>query len=141
MSGSDRDKLLRLVHTATAPFYGSQIKPMPVLVFDLVEFIAEVIEMRHSALRPVNRATLLEALQYFGARPQYFLEALGQVLSPFSGSSQRPEEAVLVAAREREFLDQRQMESDYLRFRPLEQGVLWRLLAMGAKFRPYGAVL
>ena len=31
------------------------------------------------------------------------------------------------------------MESDYLGLRPLEQAVLWRLLAMGAKFRPYDA--
>jgi hypothetical protein len=42
----------------------------------------------HTALRPVNRATLLEAFQHFGARPLFFLGALGQVLSPFSGSSQ-----------------------------------------------------
>ena len=62
-----------------------------------IEFVAEAIEKHHTALRPVNRATLLEAFQHFGARPQFFLEALGQVLSPFSGSSQRPEEAVLAA--------------------------------------------
>ncbi len=139
MSGSDRDKLLRLVHTAAAPFYGSQIKPMPVLGHDFIEFVAEAIEKQHADLRPVNRATLLEAFQHFGARPQFFLEALGQVLSPFSGSSQRPEQAVLAAARDRETQDQKQMESDYLGLRPLEQAVLWRLLAMGAKFRPYDA--
>jgi hypothetical protein len=78
MSGSDRDKLLRLVHTAAAPFYGSQIKPMPVLGFDFIEFVSEAIEQHHTALRPVNRATLLEAFQHFGARPRFFLEAFGQ---------------------------------------------------------------
>jgi hypothetical protein len=31
------------------------------------------------------------------------------------------------------------MEFDYLGLRPLEQVVLWRLLAMGSKFRPYDA--
>ena len=108
MSGSDRDKLLRLVHTAAAPFYGSQIKPMPVLGYDFIEFVAEAIEKHHAALGPVNRATLLEAFQHFGARPQFFLEALGQVLSPFSGTSQRPEEAILTAARDRESLRTRQ---------------------------------
>ena len=84
MSGSDRDKLLRLVHTAAAPFYGSQIKPMPVLGDDFIEFVAEAIEKQHAELRPVDRAALLKAFQHFGARPQFFLEALGQVLSPFS---------------------------------------------------------
>ena len=56
MSGSDRDKLLRLVHTAAAPFYGSQIKPMPVLGFDFIEFVAEAIEKHHSALRRRGRS-------------------------------------------------------------------------------------
>jgi hypothetical protein len=31
------------------------------------------------------------------------------------------------------------MEYDHLALRPLEQAVLWRLLAMGSKFRPYDA--
>src|SRR6266851_8919328 len=51
MSGSDRDKLLRLVNTAAAPFYGSQIKPMPVLGDDFIEFVAETIEKQHNELR------------------------------------------------------------------------------------------
>jgi hypothetical protein len=139
MSGSDRDKLLRLVHTAAAPFYGSQIKSMPLLDQDFIEFVAHAIEKQHPALHPINRVTLLEAFQHFGSRPQFFLEELGQVLSPFSGNTRRPEEAVLIAARERESLDQTQMESDYLGLRPLERAVLWRLLAMGSKFRPYDA--
>jgi hypothetical protein len=112
---------------------------MPVLGDDFIEFVAEAIERQHAALRPVERTTLLKAFQLFGARPQFFLEALGQVLSPFSGGSQRPEQAVLAAARDRETQDQKQMESDYLGLRPLEQAVLWRLLAMGARFRPYDA--
>jgi len=139
MSGSDRDKLLRLVHTAAAPFFGSQIKPMPVLGLDFIEFVAETIERDYAELRPVNRVILLEAFQHFGARPQFFLEALGQALSPFSGSSQRPEAAVLASALDRETQDQKQMESDYLGLRPLEQAVLWRLLEMGDRFRPYDA--
>jgi hypothetical protein len=139
MSGSDRDKLLRLVNTAAAPFYGSQIKPMPVLGDDFIEFVAETIEKQHNELRPVHRATLLEAFQHFGSRPQFFLEALGQVLSPFSDSSQRPEQAVLGAARDRQAQEQNQMESDYLGLKPLEQAVLWRLLAVGPRFRPYDA--
>ena len=31
------------------------------------------------------------------------------------------------------------MESDYLALKPLEQAVLWRLLEMGQRFRPYDA--
>ena len=57
--------------------------------------------------------------------------ALTWVLSPFSSSSQRPEQAVLGAARDRQAQEQNQMESDYLGLKPLEQAVLWRLLAVG----------
>jgi hypothetical protein len=139
MSGSDRDKLLRLVNSAAAPFYGSHIKPMPVLGADFIGFVAEAIEKQHQELTPIDRAALGEAFQHFGSRPQFFLEALGQVLSPFAGGAQRPEQAILGAAGERQTQDQSQMESDYLGLKPLEQAVLWRLLEMGPKFRPYDA--
>ena len=41
MSGSDRDKLLRLVNTNAAPFYGSQIQRMPELGPDFIAHIAQ----------------------------------------------------------------------------------------------------
>lgn len=58
MSGSDRDKLLRLVNTATAPFYGSQIQRMPPLGPDFIAFIANLIEQQRPDLSPVDTATL-----------------------------------------------------------------------------------
>ena len=39
MSGSDRDKLLRLVNTNGAPFYGSEIRKMPLLGKDFVDHV------------------------------------------------------------------------------------------------------
>ena len=40
---------------------------------------------------------------------------------------------------ERQQADEAQMESDYLALKPLEQAVLWRMLELGARFRPYDA--
>ena len=51
----------------------------------------------------------------------------------------RFEQALLQAAKERQQADEAQMESDYLALKPLEQAVLWRLLEMGQRFRPYDA--
>lgn len=137
MSGSDRDKLLRLVNSGGAPFYGSQIQRMPELDASFITHVAHLIETQQPALAPVDKAALFEAFQRFGCRPQFFMEALGQALSPLSGIAGRFEPAVLQAAQDRQRDDEAQMESDYLGLRPLEQAVLWRLLEQGSRFRPY----
>lgn len=137
MSGSDRDKLLRLVNTNSASFYGSQIQRMPPLGADFIAHIASLIETQRPELHPVDSAALQEAFEGFGNRPQFFMEALGQVLSPLSGITGRFEPAVLEAARQRQCDDEAQMDSDYLGLKPLEQSVLWRMLEQGPRFRPY----
>lgn len=139
MSGSDRDKLLRLVNTNGAPFYGSQIQRMPELGPDFIAHIARLIETQRPDLTPVDTPALLAAFQSFGSRPQFFMEALGQALSPLAALSSRFESAMALAAGQRQADDEGQMESEYLGLKPLEQAVLWRLLAQGQRFRPYDA--
>lgn len=139
MSGSDRDKLLRLVNTTGAPFYGSQIQRMPELGKDFIDYIGGLIESQRPDLRPVDSSMLFEAFQGFGCRPQFFMESLGQVLSPLSGIGGRFEQALQEAAKQRQSDDEAQMESDYLGLKPLERAVLWRMLEQGPRFRPYDA--
>ena len=89
-------------------------------------------------LAPVSMAVLSEAFESFGHRPQFFMDALGQALSPLTDlKGRRFEEAVLQASRDRQLDDEAQMESDYLALTPLEQAILWRMLEQGARFRPY----
>ncbi|MDP1648848.1 MAG: hypothetical protein Q8M01_11700 [Rubrivivax sp.] len=137
MSGSDRNKLLRQVNTNGAPFYGSQISRMPPLRQDFIDHVARLIAVQRPELAPVDTKTLLEAFESFGQRPQFFMEALGQALSPLSGLDTRFEAAVLEAARRRQEEDEAQMESEFLALKPLERAVLWRLLSQGPRFRPY----
>ena len=140
MSGSDRDKLLRLVNTNGAPFYGSQISRMPPLGQDFIDHVSRLVTAQRPDLAPVDAGLLLKAFESFGHRPQFFMEALGQALSPLSGlQGVRFEQAVLQSAQERQQADEAQMESEYLALKPLEQAVLWRLLEMGQRFRPYDA--
>jgi hypothetical protein len=139
MSGSDRDKLLRLVNTNGAAFYGSEIRRMPELDTDFIAHIAHLIEDQRPDLAPVDQAQLYEAFQGFGSRPQFFMERLGQVLSPLSDTTGRFEPALLQAACERQREEEAQMESEYLGLKPLEQAVLWRMLEQGRRFRPYDA--
>lgn len=139
MSGSDRDKLLRLVNAGGAPFYGSQVQHMPELDMGFITHIAGLIEAQRPELKPVDCEALFAAFQGFGCRPQFFMEALGQALSPLAGFAGRFEQAVQEAARQQQAADEAQMESDYLGLKPLEQAVLWRMLELGPRFRPYDA--
>ncbi|MBS0577256.1 MAG: ATP-binding protein [Proteobacteria bacterium] len=139
MSGSDRDKLLRLVNSNSAPFYGSQIQKMPELDRAFIDFVSDLVERQRPDLRPVDRAMLDEAFAGFGRRPQFFMTALGEALSPLSSQEGRFEAAVIAAAEQRQRDDEAQMESEFLALKPLERAVLWRLLAQGDRFRPYDA--
>lgn len=139
MSGSDRDKLLRLVNANASPFYGSQIQRMPELGADFIAHVVQRIQQSRPELGPVDQGLLTQAFDGFGRQPQFFMAALGQVLSPLSGVEGRFESAMLEAAAQRQRENQTQMVSDYLGLRPLEQLVLWRMLAQGPRFRPYDA--
>lgn len=141
MSGSDRDKLLRLVNSNAAPFFGSQITKMPPLGLDYVDFVARQIERERKDLVPVDRPELAKAFEIFGSRPQFFIAAIGDSLNPLVERKGRFEDYVTELAVEHRQDDERQMEADYLALKPLEQAILWRLLerANMKRFRPYDA--
>jgi hypothetical protein len=84
MSGSDRDKLLRLVNTNGAPFYGSQVSRMPPLGQDFIDHVSRLVMTQRRDLAPVDDATLFQTFESFRQRPLLFMEALGQALSPLS---------------------------------------------------------
>jgi hypothetical protein len=139
MSGSDRDKLLRLVNTNASPFYGSQIQRMPELGADFIGYIVELIAKQRPDLGLIDQAALQQAFELFGSRPQFFIDALGRVLNPLAPQDQRFENAMRIQAQQCQQADEAQMQSDYLALKPLEQAVLWRMLELGARFRPYDA--
>ena len=139
MSGSDRDKLLRLVNTSGAPFYGSQSSACRCWGPISSPTIVQLIEAQRPDLRPVDVAALQTAFEGFGNRPQFFMEALGQKLSPLAVLTGRFEPAMLEAAKQRQHDDEAQMGSDYASLKPTEQAVLWRMLEQGSRFRPYDA--
>lgn len=139
MSGSDRDKLLRLVNSNGAPFYGSSVQQLPNLGLEFVNRAADLIEQQFPARDPIDVQKLLAAFNMLSCRPQFFASALGDVLNPLNPSPDRCEDRVLAAALKRLEEDEAQMTSDFLALRPLEQAVLWRLLEQGSRFRPYDA--
>lgn len=140
MSGSDRDKLLRLVNANAAPFFGSAITRMPPLGPDFIDHVAGLIAQQRPNLVPIDVPLLSRAFEAFGHRPQFFMEALGQALSPLADpDGKRFEQAVMDAAEGRQRDDEARMESEFLALRPIERAVLWRMLEQGPQFRPYDA--
>lgn len=138
-AGSDRDKLLRLVVSAGAPFYGSQIQALPPLDSDFIAHVAGLVEAQRPDLVPVDRAALQDAFAAFGHRPQFFMVAMGAVLRPLSGHSGRFEPALQQAAQDQQAQDEAQMASDHLGLKPTEQVLLWRMLDQSPRFRPHDA--
>lgn len=137
--GSDRDKLLRLVVSAGAPFCGLQIQALPPLDSDFIAHVAGLVEAQRPNLVPVDRAALQDAFAAFGHRPQFFTAAIGAVLSPLSGHSVRFKPAQQQAAQGQQAQDEAQMASDHLGLKPTEQVLLWRMLDQGPRFRPHDA--
>ena len=109
MSGSDRDKLLRLVNTNASPFYGSKIERMPELGADFIAHIAERIVQQRPELGPIDQTALLQAFELFGSRPQFFIDALGKVLHPLAAQDGRFEKAMHTQALDSQKTDEVQM--------------------------------
>jgi hypothetical protein len=141
MSGSDRDKLMRLVNNNKAPFFGSNITAFKELGSDFIAHVAQLIEAEYKSFAPLDRAALMAAFKAFGHRPQFFIAAIGQALSPLTApEGVRFEDALLQAGKDKVASEEEQMASDYIGLPAAEQVVLWRLLEQGQKFRPYDAV-
>lgn len=138
MSGSDRDKLLRLVNSNAAPFFGSHISRMPTLGRSFVEHVAKEIERTHHWVAPVPMETLEKAFQLFGFRPQFFVSSINDAITeamagaPFEEAIQRIAESAGDEARA-------QMEATFLALPKLQQVILWAMFKDSASFRPYDA--
>lgn len=139
MSGSDRDKLLRLVNTSAAPFYGSTIQTMPLLDLEFVDHVCNQILAQRPALAPIDDATLLAAFHLLNSGPQQFASVLGQALNPMSNDNKRFEVRVLESAEQLRAANERQITATYCALKPIEQAIVWRMLDQGERYRAYDA--
>lgn len=85
MSGSDRDKLLRLVHGNGAPFFGATIHTLPPLGRDYVAYAAGAVVRVNPGLT-IDNARLAAIFDRYEHRPEFFEEDIGAAISPLAGS-------------------------------------------------------
>jgi hypothetical protein len=141
MSGSDRDKLLRLVNENSAPFLGSAIMPMPLLGSSYVDYLMDQFEKATPEVTGADRPAICAAFQQMGSQPQLFLNILRSTLPPYGepvGPVQLVEQVRASADRHQGDVFAR-MESDFQGLSLLEQAVLVHLLASGGQYKPYTA--
>ena len=80
MTGSDRDKLMRLVTSKAAPFYGSSVQEFPVLGRSYIDAMCEMAE-ENASTGTLNRSKMLRAFELFEHEPQAFKRALGSLIA------------------------------------------------------------
>lgn len=138
MSGSDRDKLLRLVNSNAAPFYGSQITKMPTLSRDYIEALAEEIGRLHKKAKPIDVDALFHAFDMYGYRPQFLGNGILAALDETQGTTTF-NEAILRHANNTAAAAAKEMTSIFLGLSELQRTLLWRMFSEGGKFRPFDA--
>ena len=138
-SGSDRDKLLRLVNTSKAPFYGSTIRHLPELGPGYVEQVGTALENVYPWLAPMSVDVLWGAFEIVGRRPQFLQQVLDTVVTQPATNAGQAQADILQGAREFQRAEAKGRLQLYLGLRPIEQYVLWRMLEQGEHFRPYDA--
>lgn len=138
MSGSHTDKLTLLLGTPRAPFWGSQVRALPLLGDDFVEAQAAALRQAQPTLATVRTSELVRAFEQFGRRPQFFLAAAGEAAA--SSHDAQAFEAALVARSQRQTAADYQRYSDaFLALPALEQAVLERIITEGRQFRAFDA--
>lgn len=137
MSGSHRDKLMRLLNSAATPFWGSQVRVLPLLDKGYVAFKAKELRAAHPLFASVRQSVLEEAFEHTGFRPPFFAQYIGS--AALAQDSQSFERTLLEAVHEYRKNERQEFTGTYLRLQPLEQAVLRRLLEQRDLFRAFDA--
>lgn len=123
MSGSDRDKLLRLVHSNAAPFLGAGIHELPHLGRDYTDYIAGLLAVSKPQL-DVDNDRLWQTFGTFAFRPEFFMKAINDLTGPLSELRDDFHDR-LDAAADRFKADRYEaFRSQYLGLTPLQRAML-----------------
>jgi hypothetical protein len=142
MTGSDRDKLARLVHSYSGPFFGSEVQHMPELGSAFISDVANLVEEGQPRLAPLDRQSLLQSLTLFRHRPQPFLRALSKVLRVDPHDAMSLDKALSELATEHRRGEESEIAAMFLGLSTLERAITSHMLAayhQGHVARPYDA--
>lgn len=136
MSGSHRDKLMRLLNTKAAPFWGSSVRALPTLGRPFVEQVAH--ELRTAWGMPIDVELLMRVFKLCAESPQFLAEALQDAPNAAQGNPPTMEQVLHIAEQSRQ-RDRDGLSSVYRALSALEQAIFWRLLDKADAFKPFDA--
>lgn len=139
MSGSDRDKLGRLTNSKAAAFYGSKVKPLPMLDGYYVGWLGGLLAQSNPKLGSIDIGLLAEAFDVLGQRPRMMDEAIGSALNPVTRGEMEFEQAVLDQAQAIVRAEYAQYADRFAARTATQQAVLVVLMENGDSFNAYGA--
>ncbi|MGE6333667.1 hypothetical protein [Stenotrophomonas sp. NPDC077659] len=128
MTGSDRDKLCRLVNTNMAPFFGSEIDIMPTLDHHYTDWMADLVENDRHDIR-VDRGVLHQAFADLGHRPELLHQIIGQLTGIGRPPADRFNEVLAERAAQERGACEVQYANTYAGLKPAAKAVLSRILA------------
>lgn len=136
-SGSDRDKLFRLVNPANAPFHGSQIHHIPELDRSYLEPLGVALEKVHEWLTLVNIDQPFLNLQGRWVAPAVPSACPGGgVLQRQKTNYAQAGTGILGGAYKIQQEEIKSLRQLLLGLKPQEQYVLWRMLEQGPASGP-----
>ena len=139
MSGSDRDKLLRLVHGNAAPFFGSEITTLPLLDKKFTDFYAGLLAVEKPELHPDNERFYMTFVK-FHHRPEPFLKKFNTLTGIFGPKTTNElHEQFDKLADEYEAEQHALYETAYLGLTNLQRTVLTRVLSHGRSGKLFDA--
>ncbi|QAU25296.1 ATP-binding protein [Dyella sp. M7H15-1] len=139
MSGSDRDKLLRLVHGNNTPFLGSHIDDLRLLDEDFSAHLAAQLAVDVPSLH-IDNARLAATFRRFDHRPEEMLHALNVVAGPFGGGrNDRFHQLLDEEANKYEAKRASEYMTAYEGLSKLQRAVLTRVLSNGHDGRLFTA--
>ncbi|MDY1034219.1 AAA family ATPase [Stenotrophomonas sp. CFBP8980] len=127
MSGSDRDKLLRLVTGNAAPFLGSDITELPLLDQEFVHHAAGLLALEKPGWT-FNNLRLHDAFVEFAHQPEFFFRAIQRASAAFSGPPGEFHDRLDQAAADYRTARAAEYTATYCAMTPIQQAMLARVL-------------
>jgi hypothetical protein len=138
MSGSHRDKLMGLLNSAAAPFWGAEVRALPTLGKDFALTYAKELERSFSQFKGLNAEGIADAFAQVGERPEFLVKLIQKASAQASDAAQFDQALATLAPGQRT-RDREAMTQEYLLRSALEKAVIRRLVEQGDKFKAYDA--
>lgn len=136
MSGSDRDKLLRLVNGHNAPFLGCNIKEMPHLQKEFTSFVKNNLSSDELQSQ-LNDEFFYDVFEKFNFQPEIFIESVTFAEEKFPSNAEYFTKELNILSIEHQKNELLSLNNEFNGMTDIQQAIVIEMLNKGASFKPY----